>query len=154
MTSRISRGCRREAARGFVFVSSQLQHTYCCLRGVWRYLYSFWRNSRTWHGETHRIVQQKYSTCHIWLSISECNQSYFNRQRRNNNAIVYKQLRNWVGRFTRQTAAVIICLASGQKNESIPALLQAKFLDFPPDGLCPVEVASTDADVRRHEYGA
>ena len=39
-------------------------------------------------------------------------------------------------------------------GRKMKAYLQAKFLDFPPDGLCPVEVASTDADVRRHEYGA
>ena len=65
--------CRREAARCFVFVCSQLQHTYSAVfllpitaisglqvhkillwlgypmvKNFRRYLYSFWRNSRTW----------------------------------------------------------------------------------------------------------
>jgi len=70
--------CRREAARCFVFVCSQLQHSavfllpitaasdslvhkillwlgYPMVKIFWRYLYSFWRNSRTWQTHRHSV---------------------------------------------------------------------------------------------------
>ena len=88
--------CRREAARCFVFVCSQLQHTYSAVflllitaasdllvhkillwlgypmvKNFRRYLYSFWRNSRTW--QTHRQTDRRTDTAwqhrsRLWIA--------------------------------------------------------------------------------------
>ena len=77
--------CRREAARCFVFVFSQLQHTYSAVfllpvtatsdllvykillwlgypmvKKFRRYLYSFWRNSRKWRTQRHTHIAWRH----------------------------------------------------------------------------------------------
>ena len=84
--------CHREAARCFVFVRSQLQHTYSAVfllpitaasdilvhkillwlgypmvKNFRRYLYSFWHNSQTWqtHRQTpHGSIRHAYASMH------------------------------------------------------------------------------------------